>query len=106
MTEFYNIPINPKYSENIRKLQDSDPVSASTVVNPLVMRLIENTAALERLLQTVRTDLVEVKDRLAFVVGSAAPEDKTKLWIDTGAESGGLKYWNGTAWVHVPVAYT
>jgi hypothetical protein len=28
------------------------------------------------------------------------------LWIDTTATTGGLKYWNESAWVHVPVAYT
>ena len=41
-----------------------------------------------------------------FAAGTSAPEDKTRLWIDTTANTGGLKYWNGSAWVHVPVAYT
>ena len=41
-----------------------------------------------------------------FGVGTGAPADKTKLWIDTTPNTGGLKYWNGSAWVHVPVAYT
>ena len=41
-----------------------------------------------------------------FVAGASAPADKAKLWIDTTANTGGLKYWNGSAWVHVPVAYT
>lgn len=37
-----------------------------------------------------------------FVVGTSAPSDTTKLWIDT---NNGLKYYNGSAWVVVPVAY-
>lgn len=41
-----------------------------------------------------------------FVMGSTDPTDKLKLWIDTTDNTGGLKYWNGSAWVHVPVAYT
>lgn len=41
-----------------------------------------------------------------FVASSTAPEDTSVLWIDTTASTGGLKYYNGTAWVHVPVAYT
>ena len=41
-----------------------------------------------------------------FVAGASAPSDKTKLWIDTTASTGGLKYWDGSAWVAVPVAYT
>lgn len=41
-----------------------------------------------------------------FAAGASAPADKAKLWIDTTANTGGLKYWNGSAWVHVPVAYT
>lgn len=41
-----------------------------------------------------------------FVVGTSEPEDTLKLWIDTTANTGGLKYWNGSAWVSVPVSYT
>lgn len=40
-----------------------------------------------------------------FVAGSSAPADKKKLWIDTTAGTGGLKYWNGSAWTTVPVGY-
>lgn len=39
-----------------------------------------------------------------FSAGSTPPTDTNLLWIDTGG--GGLKYWNGTAWTAVPVAYT
>lgn len=39
-----------------------------------------------------------------FHAGTSAPSDKTQFWIDTSG--GGLKYWNGSAWVAVPVAYT
>lgn len=28
------------------------------------------------------------------------------LWIDLSGPNGGLKYYNGSSWVHVPVAYT
>lgn len=41
-----------------------------------------------------------------FAVGASAPANKKLLWIDTNATTGGLKYHNGSAWVHVPVAYT
>lgn len=41
-----------------------------------------------------------------FHVGTSAPSDTNQLWIDTTANTGGLKYWNGSAWVSVPVAYT
>ena len=40
-----------------------------------------------------------------FIAGATAPENTKLLWIDTNATTGGLKYYNGTAWVHVPVAY-
>lgn len=39
-----------------------------------------------------------------FAAGAVAPADTNLLWIDTSG--GGLKYWNGSAWVAVPVAYT
>lgn len=38
-----------------------------------------------------------------FYVGTTAPSDTTKLWIDT---ANGLKYWNGNAWVTCPVGYS
>lgn len=41
-----------------------------------------------------------------FSAGTSAPSDKSLLWIDTTASTGGLKYWNGSAWVTVPVAYS
>lgn len=41
-----------------------------------------------------------------FHAGTTAPDNKGLLWIDTTATTGGLKYHNGTAWVHVPVSST
>lgn len=41
-----------------------------------------------------------------FSFGTSAPSNKKILWIDTNSATGGLKYYNGTSWVHVPVAYT
>lgn len=40
-----------------------------------------------------------------FLAQSAAPSDKKVLWIDTTPNTGGLKYFNGSAWVPVPVLY-
>ena len=37
-----------------------------------------------------------------FYVGTTAPDNTNLLWIDT---ANGLKYYNGSAWVTVPVAY-
>lgn len=48
MPEKYAIPANPQYSEDIRKLQDTDPASASRIFNPLFSRLIENIASVKR----------------------------------------------------------
>lgn len=39
-------------------------------------------------------------------IGNTAPEETKLLWIDTRANIGGLKYYDGTNWIHVPVAYT
>lgn len=44
----YPVPENPVYDPNIRALQDNDPARATTVFNPLVVRLIENTHAVKR----------------------------------------------------------
>ena len=41
-----------------------------------------------------------------YSVGATAPADTRLLWIDTNSTTGGLKYYNGSTWAHVPVAYT
>lgn len=41
-----------------------------------------------------------------IIVSSTSPTNLKKLWLDTNSTTGGLKYHNGTQWVHVPVAYT
>lgn len=38
--------------------------------------------------------------------GATAPSNTKLLWIDSNNTTGGLKYYNGSAWVHVPVAWT
>lgn len=38
--------------------------------------------------------------------GTSAPANKKLLWIDTNSSTGGLKYYNGSSWVHVPVAWS
>lgn len=44
----YEIDPNAEYDPSIRKLQDSDPASASGTFNPLVQRLVDNTDAVHR----------------------------------------------------------
>ena len=56
--------------------------------------------------QYVDSAVGNVNSGPAFIAGSTAPSDTNVLWIDTTANTGGLKYYNGSAWVHVPVAYT
>ena len=41
-----------------------------------------------------------------YHAGTSAPSNTNLLWIDTNATTGGLKYYNGSSWVHVPVAYS
>lgn len=41
-----------------------------------------------------------------FYADSNPPSNTKLLWIDTTANTGGLKYYNGSQWTHVPVAYT
>ena len=41
-----------------------------------------------------------------FHAETSAPANTGLLWIDTTANTGGLKYHNGSAWVHVPVSAT
>lgn len=37
--------------------------------------------------------------------GNSAPSNTKLLWIDSDSTTGGLKYYDGSNWVHVPVAW-
>lgn len=151
MEEKYTIPAQPQYSESIRRLQDSDPASASQTFNPLFARLIENIASVKRQADQTAAATVNGKplsggvsltagdvgavpvsrkingkalsgdislsaadvgaaaaghSHTFFTAGPTPPGDGGMLWIDTTPGTGGLKYFNGAAWVHVPVSYT
>ena len=69
--QYYSIPENPQYDiQTIRKLQNSDPVNAQTIVNPLIARILENIAA--------------VHNASVRVVSSATPPAKgPALWFCT-----------------------
>lgn len=53
-----------------------------------------------------------VQEQMATLVtdiwsyGATAPSNTKLLWIDSNTTTGGLKYYNGSAWVHVPVAWS
>ena len=46
-----------------------------------------------------------ITDKKVFAVGTTPPTNTNLLWIDTTPTTGGLKYHNGSSWIHVPVAY-
>ena len=51
--QYYSVPENPDYdAEHIRKIQDSDPVKASAIVNPVLERMIANTAAVKKIAES------------------------------------------------------
>lgn len=61
--------------------------------------------------KVAKTDLTtEVQENLnkaltkVFYIGTTAPSDTRLLWIDTTSNSG-LKYYNGSAWVTMPVCW-
>ncbi len=46
---FYQIPDKPVYNTKIREIQNSDPVNAAMIVNPVLRQLLENIAAVKQL---------------------------------------------------------
>ncbi len=46
---YYSIPDKPVYNNKVRELQNDDPSNAETTFNPLVMRILENIAAVKEL---------------------------------------------------------
>lgn len=76
--EYYGLPEAPVYNaKKIRKIQDSDPVRASTIVNPVVERLIENTHAVKH-----QVDHLEEQGAAAILMPDGTPLDQAIRNLD------------------------
>ncbi len=66
---YYPIPSKPSYNEQIRELKNSDPANATTVFNPLIGKMIENTHYVKKLADTnsEHIDIVAGKAEELFV---------------------------------------
>ena len=73
----YPIEQNPVYDPNIRALQDTDPARATTVFNPLLGKIINNTHAVkleqDKLCETV--DKLTSEQKEAFIISMEPPRD-------------------------------
>lgn len=93
--EIYTIPEKPEYREQIRKLQDSDPASASRTFNPLIQRLVENAAAHQRRLEQAVT-LEQVDEAIQKAIAgiqagmSQSQADGRYLKLSGGSMTGAL----------------
>ncbi len=80
----YEVPTNPTYNANIRKLEDTDPASASTIFNPLIQQLITNTHAVKKSVDELKMFALAI---------SFSPSMKGMPFTVTGA---GMTTYNGT----------
>lgn len=65
-----------------------------------INNVLNNYATLDYVNNAVNGIITDV-----FYIGTTSPSNTKLLWIDTNASTGGLKYHNGTSWIHVPVAW-
>lgn len=80
--------IDAKVEEALATIPDSENLATKSYVNNAIA---DATAA-------IVTDI--------WYYGATAPENTKLLWIDSDTTTGGLKYYSGSAWVHVPVAWS
>ncbi len=78
--QYYQIPENPQYDiASIREILDTDPVRASTIINPVILRILENIAAVKEMtdhgMEEIRTSLRDVPHT---IVCATRPRDPTK----------------------------
>lgn len=96
----YDIPTNPTYNTAIRKLEDTDPASATSIFNPLIQQLINNTHAVKKSVDELKMFVLAI---------SFSPSMKGMPFTVTGT---GMTTYNGTvpdslaAAVPVPSANT
>ena len=73
----YEIPDNPVYNPVIRKIQDRDPVHATTIVNPVIQQMIDNTQFVKNnvdniinLIEKTYQELKDLKDSSKLIPGA------------------------------------
>lgn len=89
-------------AENLVVKTDLNSYALKTDLNNYATTASLNNYALKTYVDDALASLVTD----IFVAGTTAPSNTKLLWIDTTASSGGLKYYNGSAWKHVPVAWS
>lgn len=80
----YDIPANPTYNTAIRKLEDTDPASATSIFNPLIQQLINNTHAVKKSVDELKMFVLAI---------SFSPSMAGMPFMVTGA---GMTTYNGT----------
>lgn len=87
-------------------------ISVGGVTNPMMAENSVGTANIINgsiTIDDLSDNLVAYLNSLApqpYVAGTTAPSNNKLFWLDTTATTGGLKYYNGSAWVAVPFQYT
>lgn len=90
--EYYKIPKDPQYrAAAIRKLQDSDPASATLVFNPLIEAMLESLAHVQAhkaaLGEDGKVDASQLPALGGHIAQAEEPENKNLLWIDTANDN-------------------
>lgn len=70
-------------------------------VEEALAQLPENVASVEYVNSQIANLVTDI-----WSYGATAPSNTKLFWIDSNTTTGGLKYYNGSAWVHVPVAWS
>jgi len=98
--EPFVFPKDAAYTTEIRKISNTDPVNADTVVNPLLQQILTNIHALKLGKAELDADGKVPAEQLPVqggLVAQAEPPDNTRLgWIDTGS-GGVLRYYDAKA---------
>lgn len=91
--------IDEKVEDALAQIPDSENLATKVYVAENYPTKTDVSNAIQEATASIVTDI--------FAYGSTAPENTKLLWIDSNANTGGLKYYNTTSnsWVHVPVAW-
>ena len=80
--------------------------NVATTENTHYNELLSKIGALETRLNNLIANIENGTIGGAVFYGTTPPTNTKALWIDTTPVTGGAKYYNGSSWVHMPVAYS
>lgn len=98
--------IDQKVAEAIAQFPSTENLATKTYVDDKITSIDLSNYYTKTQTDSAINNATSSKLSQIWYFGASSPSNTKLLWIDSNATTGGLKYHDGSSWIHVPVAWT